>query len=347
MVDKILVDVGFLNAATNDVAHADEAEDEDAVFLPDTDRIASTTKGSDSWHAGWRYTLGAVSVKKARCTVNQSQVSLHNTGYFALAFALLSSRILYYPLWTISPYIPVLCPIYDEGLNWQVSPYFEAILCHVFMGMIALTLCVFQFNAALRQRFPAMHRWNGRLYVITGVVCVGALQPLQAVVGQGSFNSPSVYMQAMVFASSALWLGFTAMGVLAARKRKFQEHKQWMLRSAGVLSVPMTQRFLNFWYCPACMILHIIFYGWHWQAPPGPEGALAVPAAEAAAMEEAEAGGASTRAKMGELTLSLEGWGRAELEVFGLSAWTGLLVNLAAVEYGIHRQAQQREQEKG
>ena len=282
-----------------------EPDQEAAGFIAELPE--NTEANEDTWIDGWAYVVRAFDGAKCRFDLN-----LHPIGGAALSFVVFFLLRLFWPLWTFSPYIPFLCPIYGEGQNWLASPYFEAITCHIFAGGLALSLCVFQFNKSLRQRFPTMHRWNGRLYVLTGTACVFALQPPQKVVGQGNPMSArtttNLYMQAMVIASSLLWLVFTGRGVLAARQRQFQHHKLWMMRSAAVLSVPMTQRFLSaVWLCPSCIGLHLLFYGWRWQAshqtsaPRAGEG-----------VEDVNADSA------GEVTLSLEGWGRAEEEVFAL-----------------------------
>ena len=172
-----------------------------------------------------------------------------------------------------------------------------------------------------------MHRWNGRIYVVAGVGCVCALLPLQSVVGQGRFKGPSPYMQAMVAASCLLWALFTTKGVLAARRQQYQDHKRWMIRSAAVLSVPVTQRFFIFWFTPLCMLLYRLLYGQRWPSYEGPVTAGEQPQQPSDPVP-------------GEPAISLEGWGRAEIETFGLSAWAGLLANLAVAEYGLRRQAQ-------
>jgi hypothetical protein len=328
LMDSVVTAVGFLDAAQPaDAAGEDEGGllqpvDESVVEwgspsiyeLPPaaTQAVADESEAPEpTWAAGWLHVRGAfngLTDSAIAVKFDRSKVSLHSTGYFALGFALYSARILVYPIWTMTPYIPIVCPIYDEGRNWLESPYFESILCHVVAGMVAMILCAFQLNARLRQRFPVMHRWNGRIYVGAGVACVFALQPLQAVVGKGRFQAPSPYMQGMVFASSALWVIFTAKGVLAARRQQFQVHKRWMLRSAAVLAVPVTQRFFVFWFTLACMGLHWILYGGErWPAYAKPPLGSAVDTPDVIEVQDA-----------GEVTLSLEGWGRAEIETFSL-----------------------------
>jgi hypothetical protein len=252
LMDSVVTAVGFLNKPQP--TGGAEEEDGSSLIPQSVDDPRSQAASSDTgeatdqtWAGGCMYVGRAFNgLKAGTVKFDDSKVALHAAGYFALYFVVYSARIVIYPLWTMTPYIPLVCPIYDEGRNWLVSPYFESILCHVVMGMVAMTICAFQLNARLRKRFPVTHRWNGRLYVVAGFACVCALQPLQAVVGQGRFKGPSPYMQGMVLASSLLWITFTAKGVLAARRKQFQEHKQWMLRSVAVLSVPITQ-------VPLCM----------------------------------------------------------------------------------------------
>ncbi len=39
------------------------------------------------------------------------------------------------------------------------------LLVHTTLGALALTLAMFQFSARIRERWPAVHRWNGRSYL--------------------------------------------------------------------------------------------------------------------------------------------------------------------------------------
>jgi hypothetical protein len=99
-----------------------------------------------------------------------------------------------------------------------------------------------------------------------------------------------------------------------------------MVRSAAVVSVPITQRLFNFFACPVCMLGHVLFFGWRWKS-------RVTIGAETDGLSNATPEHAAART--GEFVLSLDGWGRAEQQLFSWSAWSGLIMNVAVAEYSM------------
>src|SRR6185312_15086300 len=90
--------------------------------------------------------------------------------------------------------------------------------------------------ARTARRRPALHRRIGRLYVYTAIpaaVCamvIGAATPFGPFLAVGN-----------VFLAS-LWLWFTINGYLAARQRRFAQHRRHMVRSATLALSIITNR---------------------------------------------------------------------------------------------------------
>ena len=109
LLDAIVRDAGFIRE--------EESEQEDAAGLiserPDEKNIEAA--GEDTWIGGWVYVVGAFDI--AKCSFDASQLNLHPIGGVALSFVVFFLIRLFWPLWTFSPYIPFLCPIYGEGPN--------------------------------------------------------------------------------------------------------------------------------------------------------------------------------------------------------------------------------------
>lgn len=102
-------------------------------------------------------------------------------GTICWVFIMFSARIFVTPLWTWT-FIPVLSPLYGHGPGWAETTVRQtAILCHVFCGMGMLACATMQFDQQMRKSSARMHRASGYLYVVFGVGCVAALQPLRAV----------------------------------------------------------------------------------------------------------------------------------------------------------------------
>ena len=106
------------------------------------------------------------------------------------------------------------------GIYW---PRRIPLLLHIAGGTVALFTGPFQLWTGLRRRNLAIHRLTGLLY-IGGVV-------LASVVGiyMSFFTSPrAVGIPLFVLAST--WLLTIAMAFLAIKRRRINDHKEWMIR---------------------------------------------------------------------------------------------------------------------
>ena len=114
-----------------------------------------------------------------------------------LGFCLYAARIfLVYPLWEEDRlFIPVLSPLYMQASHWRSSnTRMIALLLHIFSGCLALMCALMQFSSSLR-RHKGVHRWLGRLFILSGYTCVGCLYFLRPVMGMGSLSQPSLSVQ--------------------------------------------------------------------------------------------------------------------------------------------------------
>ncbi len=97
---------------------------------------------------------------------------------------------------------------------------------HILFGSIAIITCSMQVWPWLRQHHPKVHRISGRVYVFAGVLPSGLFAMIVAVM---SAIGPAGKIGNLLGAS--LWIGFTITGLVAARRRRYQEHRRWMIRS--------------------------------------------------------------------------------------------------------------------
>ncbi len=124
------------------------------------------------------------------------------------------------------------------------------IYTHAFASILALALGPFQFTASLRQKYPVVHRWSGRLYLGVGVL-VGGLAGLY--MAQYAFGGP---MAQLGFAALAvLWLFTGARAYLAIRRGAIDEHRRWMVRNLALTLAAVTLRI----YLPVSMASGIEF----------------------------------------------------------------------------------------
>ena len=124
------------------------------------------------------------------------------------------------------------------------------LVIHVIGGVTALLIGPLQFIPAIRARMPRLHRISGRIFA--GACAVGA--PAAFMVALGTTAGP---VAAVGFAIPAiLWPIFTWLGVQAAIRRQFDEHREWMLRSYALTSTAITLRLM----LPAAGVIGIGFF---------------------------------------------------------------------------------------
>lgn len=124
------------------------------------------------------------------------------------------------------------------------------LVLHVLGGVVALLLGPLQFVQRIRDRWPAIHRANGRIYV--AACAIGA--PAGFMLALGTTSGP---FAAVGFAIPALlWPLFTYLGVKCAMDDRFTEHRRWMLRSYAITSNAITLRLMLPF---AGLVLHLPF----------------------------------------------------------------------------------------
>ena len=129
-----------------------------------------------------------------------------------------------------------------------------AIHTHIFASAVALLLGPLQFSTRLRARWPAWHRWSGRLYLGVGVGLGGAAGLYMS---GHAFGGPVAQAG---FATLALaWWGTGWMAWRAVRAGRIAEHRRWMIRNFALSFAAVTLRL----YLPPVFILGLSFEFWY------------------------------------------------------------------------------------
>jgi len=143
-------------------------------------------------------------------------------------------------------------------LHYRISFF-----AHVYAGMFILLSGMLQFPAIIRSKFPALHRWSGRIYAY-GIVCIaGPAGFVMGVYGNGGWVSRSAFCVLAV-----LWIYSTIKGVFAARAGQITAHKTWMYRSYALtlsaISLRLWKWLIVLLYAPRPMdVYHIVSWlGW-------------------------------------------------------------------------------------
>lgn len=159
-----------------------------------------------------------------------------------IPFGLLVAGFLYMSLPRYLTFDPAqsLIPV-NEGFR----PHYPLLLAHIVTGTIALLTVCLQVWPWLRRRHPRAHRLSGRLYVFAGMLPSAllslAIMPFGILTGLGAIGSS-------VWAVLTLWV--TIAGYLAARQRRWADHRKFMLYSFGLATSIITGRalFTAAWY---------------------------------------------------------------------------------------------------
>jgi len=114
--------------------------------------------------------------------------------------------------------------------TWQVHS--SAALLFVLIGP-------FQFNPSFRNKNPVLHRWLGYVFVMATIVTAVS----------GATTMPKVSELGPIALTLSRFMGpltliDLAISVNAARKKDFQKHRRYMLRSAAIGYAVMYTRFL-------------------------------------------------------------------------------------------------------
>lgn len=107
---------------------------------------------------------------------------------------------------------------------------------HFVGGAVALLAGTLQVNRWLRTRFPSVHRWLGRVYVLA--VAGGGVSALAlALTSSGGFVAASGFGLLGIF-----WLDSTLIGYRCIRRGDRTAHRRWMIRSYALTFAAVTLR---------------------------------------------------------------------------------------------------------
>ena len=115
--------------------------------------------------------------------------------------------------------------------------YLVAFYIHVFTAILALPAGATQFSSAIRRHYPAVHRVNGRLYVLAIVLLGG---PSGFFIGL--FANGGIASRISFCLLGVLWIFFTWQAYRKARQGDFIAHKAFMYRSFALTLSALTLR---------------------------------------------------------------------------------------------------------
>ena len=101
---------------------------------------------------------------------------------------------------------------------------------HIVPGLVMVLLMPVQMSTRLRLKWPQLHRWSGRVFVLTGLIVAltGVVMNVLFPVVGGLLKVTVIY--AMCIAEVAT----LALGLRAIWMRDVAAHRRWMVRAMGV-----------------------------------------------------------------------------------------------------------------
>lgn len=112
---------------------------------------------------------------------------------------------------------------FKHWLNFRTYPI--ARMSHMLPGLTYMLLAPFQFIPKIRSRYPKFHRINGRIVLILTLLLLPSGMIFAFVYPYVGFREqvPAVFY-------TVLYLGAVAMGLRSIYRRRFAEHREWMIR---------------------------------------------------------------------------------------------------------------------
>jgi uncharacterized membrane protein YozB (DUF420 family) len=131
---------------------------------------------------------------------------------------------------------------YDPGTYGDFWPRRFGLLLHIAGGLLALSVGLVQIWLGLTGRTRALHRNLGRLYA-SGVL-VGSFGAYYLAF---TIDPKNFAYAAGLFMLATAWLITSGMAILAIRRRAYEQHREWMIRSYTVTFAFVTFRLINQW----------------------------------------------------------------------------------------------------
>jgi hypothetical protein len=119
----------------------------------------------------------------------------------------------------------------------SITLQYPLLVTHIIFAFIALITGFLQFIERIRIQNPKTHRFLGRTYVIS--VFISGLLALVVILYIENFSKSLAFLTLTI-----VWLVTSWNGYRSAVKRRFNEHRIWMIRSFGVTLVAVSARLL-------------------------------------------------------------------------------------------------------
>jgi len=123
-------------------------------------------------------------------------------------------------------------PIGLPDIERILSSRTDILIVHITTGVMFWTLGAFLFSPRLRERHPLFHRWAGRTLFAAAIVLGLSTLWLTLFFPQAIYNGSIVKAVRLIAISSFLIM--IVLSFLAARRKNFAAHQDWMIRAMAL-----------------------------------------------------------------------------------------------------------------
>lgn len=133
----------------------------------------------------------------------------------------------------------------EEVMNPFDIRYYQhhiATWLHLGPGLLIFCLGPLQFMRVIRKKYINFHRWAGRTYLVCGGIgalsggFIGIFYPFAGIDGPGFSESMATTFLA-IYTFVCLYKAYTSI-----RRKEFGAHREWMIRSFGLMLAIATER---------------------------------------------------------------------------------------------------------
>lgn len=139
----------------------------------------------------------------------------------------------YYGVWGLIIAVN-LYYIYNFPLNYFNAEALQAtfgpmLIIHIIFGMTAILIGPFQFFPSIRKKYTRIHRLSGRIYLLA--ILIGALSAIWLAIFDRIMVREQFIFATGILGLAAAWLITSGMALWSVKKRNFEQHREWMVRS--------------------------------------------------------------------------------------------------------------------
>lgn len=160
--------------------------------------------------------------------------------WISFFFLLVYGAFCYLMLGIVLQYIPYNTDVAFLGIKQHVIGFLHyrvAFFTHVYTSMLVLPAGFIQFNAWLLKKYKSLHRISGWIYVVFVLLLVAPSGFIMGLYANGGISS-----QVSFCLLSVLWFYSTLRALLFIRKKDFNTHRKWMIRSFALTLSAITLR---------------------------------------------------------------------------------------------------------